>query len=101
MYTFYKSKRVDKFGGFLQGKMKKSFLWKGIEASQVGEIFKETSLELKELRGSQFVSWRDNVIKIKVSSSAQRQAIILKKPLILEELKKRGLAVKEIKIAFR
>ena len=52
MDFFYKGKKVERIGGFLQGKMKKSFLWRGIEASQVGEVYKELALKVKELKGT-------------------------------------------------
>lgn len=75
-------------------------IWRGIEASQVGEIYKKLSKEVKELEDSQFVSWKDGTIKIKVSSSTQRQEIILKQKRILEELNKKGVKVGEMKIIF-
>ena len=101
MDFFYKGKKVERIGGFLQGKMKKSFLWRGIEASQVGEVYKELALKVKELKGTQFVSWRDQILKIRVGSAAQRQAIILNLPNILKEIKERGIDIKELKINFK
>jgi len=100
MNTFYKTKRVERLGGFLEGKMKKSFLWRAIDAGQVGGVYKELTHELKELKGSQFVSWVNNTIKIRVNSSAQKQEIVLKKQYILEEMTKRGIKAREIKIIF-
>jgi len=100
MNLYIKPKKVERLGGFLQGKMKKSFLWRAIDAGQVGSVYNELTFQLKELRGSQFVSWFNHTIKIKVNSSAQKQEIILKKQYILGEMEKRGIKAREIKIIF-
>jgi len=101
MNIYYKSKKIDRLGNFLEGKMKRSFLWRAIDAGQVSAVYKELTQELKELKGSQFVSWNNQILKIRVGSSAQRQAIILKLPDVMKVIKRRGVDIKELKILFR
>lgn len=98
MNLYYKNKKVEKLGGFLQGKMKKSFLWRGIEASQVAKKYAEIANKNKILKGTRFVSWRNGDLKIKANSAAQRQEIILKKEMVESEMKNKKIEVKEIKV---
>ena len=97
---FQKPKRVQRLGSFLSDRFPKRFLWKAIEAGQVGTIYKELSEKTKELKGTQMVSWRDGILRIKVKSSVQRQEIILKREKLLRALKEKGVEVKETKIIF-
>lgn len=98
---YFKAKRIPKIGDSIFSRLNNKQLWRGIEASQVGEIFKKLSEELNELKGSQMVSWCNGVLKIKVGSSVQRQEIILKQTKIINELRKKGVTAKEIKTVFR
>jgi hypothetical protein len=100
MYFKLRPKRVPKLGDSLRGTVTKKFLWKAIDAGRVGIVFEQLSKDTKELRGSHFVSWKDNVIKVKVGSSVQRQEIILKQEKLKEELRKKGINAKEIKIVY-
>jgi len=97
---YFKSKKISKLGDTLKNRLASKQIWRGIEASQVGEVYKKLSEEMKELEGSRFVSWKDSVIKIKVSSSVQRQEIILKQQKILGELSKKGIKAKEIRVIY-
>jgi len=101
MNFFYKSKKISKIGDSLRSRLAKNQIWRGIEASQVGEIYKNLSEELKELKGSRFISWKDNVIKVEVGSSVQRQEIILKQAKILGELNRKNIKAKEIRVVFK
>jgi len=97
---FYKSKRIPKLGDSLKLNLQKRHFWKGIEASQVAKIFNELGQELKILRGTQMVSWREGILKIKVPGAVQRAEIILKQEKVKEGMKKKGVEVKELKIIF-
>lgn len=99
-HAFFKPKRVSKLGDSLQKTVEKKFLWKAIDAGRVGGAYKELSAKMKELDGSQMVSWKDSILKIKVNSSVQRQEIILKQAKILTELGKVGVKAREIKVVY-
>jgi|GEM_PF-1438100 len=109
MYFKFKPKRVPRLGDSLKNTVERKFLWKAIDAGRVGEIFKQLAENTKELAGSQMVSWsnpapsgagRGGIIKIKVSSPAQRQEIFLKQEEIKEAMRKKKIEVKEIKVVF-
>lgn len=91
-------KRIPKLGDSLKINIKKRSFWRGIEAGQVAKVYAEVSAIHKIFQGTQMVSWRNNVLKIKVPKAAQRQEIFYKQDLLKEEMKKKGVEVKEIKI---
>ena len=94
----YRTKRIPKLGDSLRGTVERKFLWRAIDAGRVGKTFEELSGSLKELKGSQMVSWRAGVLKIKVSSPVQRQELFYKLEKIKAAMKEKGVEVKEIKI---
>jgi len=96
----FKPKRVPKLGDSLKGTVERKFLWRAIDAGRVGEIFKELSKKIEELEDCRMVSWREGKLKIKVGSSVQRQEIILNQKKLKEEMKKKGVELKEIKVIF-
>ena len=98
MQMLYKSKRVPKLGDSLKLNLSNRHFWKGIEASQVAVIYKDLGKDIPQLVGSQMVSWKDKVIKIKATSAVQRQEIILRQTQVLDALKKKGVEAKEIKV---
>lgn len=95
---YFKSKGVSKIGESIQSRLSRSTLWRGIEASQIYEVYKKLCENVAELEGSQMVSWKESIIKIKVTSSVQKQEIILKKAKMLARMRKHGINAKEIKV---
>lgn len=91
-------KRIPKLGDSLKSNLKKRNFWRGIEASQVAQIYLEIAKEHKIFQGTQMVSWKNNFLKIKVPSAAQRQEIFYKQDLLKEEMGKKGVEVKGVKI---
>ncbi|MFH1183094.1 MAG: hypothetical protein V1690_02425 [Candidatus Moraniibacteriota bacterium] len=91
-------KRIPKLGDSLKSNLKKRHFWRGIEASQVAQIYLEIASDHKVFQGTQMVSWKNGVLKIKVPNAAQRQEIFFKQELLKEEMKKKEIEVKGIKI---
>lgn len=97
---YFKARRVPKLGDSLKRTMERKFLWKAIDAGMVGQTYKELSEEIKELKGSRMVSWKENTLRIKVGSPVQRQEINMKKEKIIEAFRKKSILVREIKTVF-
>jgi hypothetical protein len=91
-------KRIPRLGDSLKSNLKKRHFWRGIEASQVAQIYLEIAKVHKVFQDTQMVSWKNGVLKIKVPGSAQRQEMFFKQELLKDEMKKKGVEVKGIKL---
>jgi len=97
----FKKKRLAKLDkSLLQKHFKKNAIWKGIEAGQVANKYERVSKKLSGFEGSKIVSWQNGTLRLKAKSSTQKQEMAIKKEVLKEEFKKKGIEIKRIDILF-
>jgi len=95
------SKKLKKLNsGSLKKHLSKSFLWKGIEANNVGNVYKEIVKDLTGFKNTKIVSWNGSTLKVKANSATQKQEMELKKEILKNRLREKGIQIKAIEILF-